>query len=132
MVLLTGVMTPRAAEMLRVVWEQWVEPRALGAVGDCLINGGIFRGQAGFTPAGETLPIDGELPSCPPSPRRPSCLIGRLLAAQKQRKKKHRRKASQEQQRLAAKTSRLSYEARLVLRDPILLNPGGLFALLAG
>ncbi len=66
--LLTGIMTPRSRDAARRVWEQLAEPRAIIAVGDCPINGSVFRGQEGFTPAGETLPIDVELPGCPPSP----------------------------------------------------------------
>jgi Ni,Fe-hydrogenase III small subunit len=66
--LLTGIMTPRSKDAARRVWEQLAEPRALVAVGDCPINGSVFRGQDSFTPAGETLPIDVELPGCPPSP----------------------------------------------------------------
>jgi Ni,Fe-hydrogenase III small subunit len=66
--LLTGIMTPRSQAAARRVWEQLAEPRAIVAVGDCPINGSVFGGQEGFTPAGETLPIDVELPGCPPSP----------------------------------------------------------------
>ncbi len=66
--LLTGIMTPRSQAAARRVWEQLAEPRAIVAVGDCPINGSVFRGAPGFAPAGETLPIDVELPGCPPSP----------------------------------------------------------------
>jgi Ni,Fe-hydrogenase III small subunit len=66
--LLTGIMTPPSKSAARRVWEQLAEPRALVAVGDCPINGSVFRGSAQFSPAGETLPIDVELPGCPPSP----------------------------------------------------------------
>ncbi len=65
--LLTGIMTPRSQAAARRVWDELAEPRAVVAVGDCPINGSVFRGQA-FTPAEETLPIDVELPGCPPSP----------------------------------------------------------------
>lgn len=65
--LLTGIMTPRSQTAARRVWEALAEPRALVAVGDCPINGSVFRGPD-FTPAGETLPIDVELSGCPPSP----------------------------------------------------------------
>ncbi len=68
--LLTGIMTPRSRAAVRRVWEQLAEPRAIVAVGDCPINGSVFRGAEGFAPAGETLPIDVELPGCPPSPSR--------------------------------------------------------------
>lgn len=66
--LLTGIMTPRSQAAARRVWEQLAEPRALVAVGDCPINGSVFRQAEGFTPAGETLPIDVEVSGCPPSP----------------------------------------------------------------
>jgi membrane-bound hydrogenase subunit mbhJ len=66
--LLTGIMTPRSQAAARRVWEQLAEPRAIVAVGDCPINGSVFRGASGFAPAGETLPINVELPGCPPSP----------------------------------------------------------------
>jgi membrane-bound hydrogenase subunit mbhJ len=66
--LLTGIMSPRCQPAARRVWEQLAEPRALVAVGDCPINGSVFRGAASFAPAGETLPIDVELTGCPPSP----------------------------------------------------------------
>ncbi|HLV97557.1 MAG TPA: hypothetical protein VKT82_02670 [Ktedonobacterales bacterium] len=66
--LLTGIMTPRSRAAARRVWEQLAEPRALVAVGDCPLNGSVFRGSERFTPAAETLPIDVELSGCPPSP----------------------------------------------------------------
>jgi membrane-bound hydrogenase subunit mbhJ len=66
--LLTGILTPRSRDAAQRVWEQLAEPRALIAIGDCPINGSVFRGQANFTPAGEILPVDVELPGCPPSP----------------------------------------------------------------
>jgi membrane-bound hydrogenase subunit mbhJ len=66
--LLTGIMTQRSQAAARSVWDQLAEPRALVAVGDCPINGSVFRGSKDFAPAGETLPIDVELPGCPPSP----------------------------------------------------------------
>ncbi len=66
--LLTGVLTPRSREAVKRVWEQLAEPRAIVAVGDCPINGSVFGAQGGFTPAGDILPIDVELPGCPPTP----------------------------------------------------------------
>jgi len=66
--LLTGIMTPRSRAAAKRVWELLSEPRAIVAVGDCPINGSVFGGQPGFLPAGDILPIDVELPGCPPSP----------------------------------------------------------------
>ncbi len=66
--LLTGIMTPRSRAAAQRVWEQLAEPRALVAVGDCPINGSVFRGSESCSPAADTLPIDVELSGCPPSP----------------------------------------------------------------
>jgi Ni,Fe-hydrogenase III small subunit len=66
--LLTGIMTPRSRAAARRVWEQLAEPRALVAVGDCPLTGSAFRGSESFTPAAAMLPVDVELPGCPPSP----------------------------------------------------------------
>ena len=66
--LLTGVQTPRSRQAARLVWEQLAEPRAIVAVGDCPINGSVFGRTASADNADDLLPIDVELPGCPPSP----------------------------------------------------------------
>ena len=66
--LLTGIMTPRNQNTAWHVLEQLAEPRAVIAIGDCPINGSVFRGGEDATFAWERFPIDVELPGCPPSP----------------------------------------------------------------
>lgn len=66
--LLTGVRTPRNQDAAWRVLEQLAEPRAIIAVGDCPINGSVFRQGEDTTFAWERFPIDVELPGCPPSP----------------------------------------------------------------
>ncbi len=66
--LLTGILTPRSRPAAWRVLEQLAEPRAVIAVGDCPINGSVFRAGQDAAPAGEPFPIDVELPGCPPSP----------------------------------------------------------------
>ena len=66
--LLTGIMTPRSQRAAWRVLEQLAEPRAVIAVGDCPINGSVFRAAQDEPLAGEPFPIDVELPGCPPSP----------------------------------------------------------------
>src|SRR5690348_4266084 len=61
-------MTPRNQRAAWRVLEQLAEPRAVIAVGDCPINGSVFRAGQDAALAGETFPIDVELPGCPPSP----------------------------------------------------------------
>lgn len=66
--LLTGIKTQRNQHAAWRVLEQLAEPRAIIAVGDCPINGSVFRQGEDTTFAWERFPIDVELPGCPPSP----------------------------------------------------------------
>ncbi|HEY7127207.1 MAG TPA: hypothetical protein VH540_24960 [Ktedonobacterales bacterium] len=66
--LVTGILTPRSRKAARAVWEQLAEPRAIVAIGDCPITGSVFRGAAPTMGAGDVLPIDVEVPGCPPTP----------------------------------------------------------------
>ena len=66
--LLTGIRTPRNQDAAWRVLEQLAEPRAIIAVGDCPINGSVFRQGEDTAFAWERFPIDVELPGCPPSP----------------------------------------------------------------
>lgn len=66
--LVTGVLTPRSRKAARAVWEQLAEPRAIVAIGDCPINGSVFGRAEQAAGAGEVLPVDVEVPGCPPTP----------------------------------------------------------------
>ncbi len=66
--LVTGILTPHSRKAARAVWEQLAEPRAIVAVGDCPITGSVFHGDAPMMGAGDVLPIDVEVPGCPPTP----------------------------------------------------------------
>src|SRR5579884_2931915 len=69
-VLITGPVTEASLDELRAYIEQVPEPRALVAVGDCAINGGVFHGGPGLVarPA-EALDVHVEIGGCPPSPQ---------------------------------------------------------------
>ncbi len=67
--LVTGVVTHNMAQPLRDTYQAMPEPRAVLAVGDCARNCGMFA--AGYGVAGavaDVLPVDLEVPGCPPSP----------------------------------------------------------------
>jgi Ni,Fe-hydrogenase III small subunit len=66
--LVTGVLTPRSRKAARAVWEQLAEPRAIVAIGDCPITGSVFGRETQAEGAGEVLPVDVEVPGCPPTP----------------------------------------------------------------
>lgn len=66
--LVTGILTPRCRKAARAVWEQLAEPRAIVAIGDCPITGSVFGRAEHAEDAGNVLPIDVEVPGCPPTP----------------------------------------------------------------
>jgi Ni,Fe-hydrogenase III small subunit len=68
-VLLTGTVTTSSLDDLRRYLDGVPQPRALVAVGDCAIDGGVFAGAPGLvdSPA-EALDVNVEIAGCPPSP----------------------------------------------------------------
>ncbi len=80
-VLLTGTVTTSSLDDLRRYLDGVPQPRALVAVGDCAIDGGVFAGAPGLveSPA-EALDVNVEIAGCPPSPE--SILAAMTEAAQ--------------------------------------------------
>ncbi|OLT23501.1 oxidoreductase [Pseudonocardia sp. CNS-139] len=67
--LVTGPVTRNMAEPLRRTFEAVPRPRVVLAVGDCARDCGVFAGAYGVTgPVGAVVPVDAEVPGCPPRP----------------------------------------------------------------
>ncbi len=67
--LVTGVVTRNMAEPLRHTDEATPRPRVVIACGDCALNRGLFRDAYGVIGAvSEVMPVDVEIPGCPPTP----------------------------------------------------------------
>jgi len=68
-VLISGTVTTASLDALRRYLDAVPQPRALIAVGDCAIDGGVFAGARGLvdSPA-EALDVNVEIAGCPPSP----------------------------------------------------------------
>ena len=67
--LVTGVVTRNMAEPLKRTFEAVPDPKLVVAVGDCARNCGVFAGAYGVVGAvGDVLPVDLEIPGCPPRP----------------------------------------------------------------
>jgi len=67
--LVTGVVTRNMAEPLRRTFEAVPDPKLVVAVGDCARNCGVFAGAYGVAGAvRDVLPVDLEVPGCPPRP----------------------------------------------------------------
>jgi Ni,Fe-hydrogenase III small subunit len=76
--LVTGPVTKNMREALERTYRATPAPKWVVAVGDCAVNGGLFRGSyACLGGVGEAIPVDLHIPGCPP---RPVELLKGLLA----------------------------------------------------
>jgi Ni,Fe-hydrogenase III small subunit len=67
--LVTGVVTHNMAGPLRATIDATPQPRVVIACGDCALNRGVFSDGYGVAGAvGELVPVDVEIPGCPPTP----------------------------------------------------------------
>jgi len=65
----TGTGSTQLLNAARETYEAMAKPKWVMAVGDCAIDGGVFKGA--YASAGgisKTLPVDIKVPGCPPSP----------------------------------------------------------------
>jgi formate hydrogenlyase subunit 7 len=66
----TGVVTRNMAQPLRNTFDAVPQPRVVIAVGDCACNGGVFtKGYAVVGPVADVVPVDVQVPGCPPTPQ---------------------------------------------------------------
>jgi len=64
------VVTHNMANPLRKTWEATPGPKVVIAIGDCAIDCGVFADGYGVAGSvGDVLPVDVEVPGCPPDPR---------------------------------------------------------------
>ena|SRR5882672_762191 len=76
--MVTGPVTANMREALLRTWSATPDPKWVVAVGDCALDGGIFKGSyavAGGVAA--VVPVDLHIPGCPPDP---TALLRGLLA----------------------------------------------------
>ena len=68
-VLVTGVVTRNMAEPLRRTVEATPRPRVVVAMGECALTCGAFAGSYAVEGSvGDVVPVDLEVPGCPPEP----------------------------------------------------------------
>jgi Ni,Fe-hydrogenase III small subunit len=69
-VLITGPLTARVKDAVLRIYEEVPEPKVTVAVGVCPISGGIFReSYSVLAPIDQYIPIDVNVPGCPPRPQ---------------------------------------------------------------
>jgi Ni,Fe-hydrogenase III small subunit len=67
--LLSGALCAQTRASVERMLDAVPEPRVLVAVGDCAIDGCVFRGSPGLDASlAETLDVHVEIPGCPPTP----------------------------------------------------------------
>jgi Ni,Fe-hydrogenase III small subunit len=80
--LVTGPLTRNVVEALEQAWTAMPDPKFVVAVGDCAVDGGVFKGSyAVANGAGTTLPVDLLISGCPPTPARILAGLRALLEA---------------------------------------------------
>lgn len=80
--LVTGPLTRNMVQALELTYAAMPEPKFVVAVGDCAVDGGVFKGSyAVASGVGSTLPVDLLVNGCPPAPERILAGLRALLEA---------------------------------------------------
>lgn len=80
--LVTGPLTRNLRQALEQAWDATPDPKWVVALGDCAVDGGVFKGSyAVLGGAGMGVPIDLTIGGCPPSPSRILSGLRALLEA---------------------------------------------------
>jgi Ni,Fe-hydrogenase III small subunit len=66
--LVTGPLTRNLQEALLRTWQATPEPKWVVAIGDCAIDGGVFKGSYANCGGVNAVPVDLQIRGCPPTP----------------------------------------------------------------
>jgi energy-converting hydrogenase A subunit N len=78
-ILVTGAMSEQWKKNLQRIYAKAPEPKVVVAIGNCPLTGDVFN-QEGckiYAPVSDFIPVDAEIPGCPP---RPSEILAAILA----------------------------------------------------
>jgi len=78
-ILVTGAMSEQWKKNLKRIYAKAPEPKVVVAIGNCPLTGDVFN-QEGckiYAPVSDFIPVDAEIPGCPP---RPSEILAAILA----------------------------------------------------
>ena len=80
--IVTGPLTRNLREALQLTWEATPDPKWVVGIGDCAVDGGVFKGsyavEGGIAAA---LHVDLMIPGCPPTPAQILAGLRALLEA---------------------------------------------------
>jgi Ni,Fe-hydrogenase III small subunit len=84
--LVTGPLTRNLREALERTWDATPDPKWVVAVGDCAVDGGVFKGSYAVAGGvGAAVPVDLVVTGCPPSPAQLLVGLRALLEANARR-----------------------------------------------
>ncbi|MCX7384970.1 MAG: hydrogenase [Alphaproteobacteria bacterium] len=67
--LVTGPVSRNTEAALGAAWDAMPDPRRVVALGDCAVDGGVFKGSYAVSGgAGSVVPVDLAIRGCPPTP----------------------------------------------------------------
>lgn len=78
--IVAGRCSQKMAPVLKMIYDQMLEPKWVIAMGDCSSTGGIYNNYAIIQGVDKIVPVDVYVAGCPP---RPEALIDALLLLQK-------------------------------------------------
>jgi len=78
--IVAGRLSQKMAPVLKMVYDQMLEPKWVIAMGDCASCGGIYNNYAIIQGVDKIVPVDVYISGCPP---RPEALIDGLILLQK-------------------------------------------------
>jgi Ni,Fe-hydrogenase III small subunit len=80
--LVTGPLTRTLRAALEQAWDATPDPKWVVAIGDCAVDGGVFKGSyAVLGGTGLAIPVDLTISGCPPAPARILAGLRSLLEA---------------------------------------------------
>lgn len=84
--IVAGRVSQKMAPVLKVVYDQMLDPKWVVAMGDCASTGGIYNNYAIVQGVDTLVPVDVYVAGCPP---RPEALLDGLIMLQKKVRREH-------------------------------------------